>query len=93
MASTFCPVTKQKPVLAPLLLQKYKFNIFKVKQKKKRCNKIQMQSCGVWVAFFTLVHCVLLVIDCKIGFRQCLRESIDIHVTHFCLSVLILVTL
>ena len=36
MASTFCPVTKQKPVIASLLLQKYKFNIFKVKQKKKK---------------------------------------------------------
>lgn len=93
MASTFCPVTKQKPVIASLLLQKYKFNIFKVKpKKKKRCSKIQMPSCGVWVALFTLVHCVLPVIDCKIGFRQCLRESIDIHVAHFYLSVLILVT-
>lgn len=42
-----------------------------------------MQSCGVWVALFPLVHCVLPVIDCKIGFRQCLRESIDTHVTYF----------
>lgn len=43
-----------------------------------------MQSCGVWVALFTLVHCVLPVVDCKMGFfRQCLRESIDTHVTYF----------
>lgn len=44
MTSTFPTVTKQKLAITSLLLQKYKFNIFKVKQKKS--NKIQMQSCG-----------------------------------------------
>lgn len=49
MTSTFPAVTKRKPALASLLLQKCKFNIFKVKQEKKKDNKIQMQNlwlCG-----------------------------------------------
>lgn len=53
MTSTFRTMTKQKPALTSLLLQKYKFNIFKVKQKKK-CNKIQMQSCGIVGGIFHL---------------------------------------
>lgn len=67
MTSTFPDVTKQKFACASLLLQKYKFNIFKVKEKKGP--KYRCKTVTVWVASFTCMHKVLPVIDCKIGFR------------------------
>lgn len=57
MTSTFPAVTKRKPALASLLLQKCKFNIFKVKQeKKKRQQNTDAKFVAVWVASFTCMH-------------------------------------
>lgn len=54
MTSTFPAVTKQKLACASLLLQKYEFNIFKGKPKKKIRNKIQIQNCGCVGGIFPL---------------------------------------